>query len=138
MSQSVILEIATWVEFTANMAVKQLPFIYQDFPDRYEIYAAESVMWHITLLKLSADAINFEKYYKVLANTGSYYQGVRLATATGSEIGTPIEGNLSSVAISEMVCQGLLRELLVEAKKLNLFFEHITGLEIQGTDVEDT
>jgi hypothetical protein len=133
-----LLEVTLWSDFVSAMVAKQLPMMYQEFSDRYEIYAIESVVWHITLLKNSTDAINFEKYYKVLANTGNYYQGVRLATATGTLIGTPNEGNWCGVAVSDVESQGILKELLVEAKKLNLFFEHITGLEIQAIDVEDT
>jgi len=134
---SQILEISFWSDFVSVMTLKQLPMMYQEFPDRYEIYAIEAVLWHITLLKTSSDCLNFEKYYKVNANTGNYYQGIRISDSVGNFINTPTEGNLRGIAVVDVDLQIHIRDVVNELKKIRAHFEHMTGLEFSDEDVEE-
>lgn len=64
-----IIEVKTWLEFK-NIAlnIKVIPIQYKEEDNYYEIYASEKMIWHIRLLKGTAEAIDFENNYKSDAN----------------------------------------------------------------------
>ncbi len=62
----IIMPISTWSDFkTIVLNSKALPAQYAEYPDRYELYAAElSFIWNFALLKSSNDVTDFENNYK--------------------------------------------------------------------------
>ena len=99
------LEVATWSAFkTTCLAGKQLLIQYVEYPTEYEIYATDSLVWHITLQRPSAEATDFDANYKANANARSNLSVVLVDAAgnvTTSLLGQPAPGSAAMVAFKD-------------------------------------
>lgn len=99
------LEVATWTAFKATCLVgKELLIQYIEYTDAYEVYATDSLVWHIRLARPSADAIDFDTNYKAMANARSNLSVVLVDAAgnvTTSLLGQPAPGSAAMVAFKD-------------------------------------
>lgn len=64
-----LMAIDTWSNYKTLINNKELEMQYNEFGDRYDIFASESpFLWVITLLKNTSDATDFENNYKSNCN----------------------------------------------------------------------
>jgi hypothetical protein len=101
-----ILEITSWSDFKTTCLVggKELLIQYVESSDAYEIYAMDSLIWHIRLPRPSADATDFETNYKATANARSNMSVVLVdlqGHPTTAELGVTAPASAALVAFKD-------------------------------------
>jgi hypothetical protein len=64
-----MIEITEWSSFKmVCITTKNLKLQYSEDAVNYDVYGYDSLIWHVVIPKNTADALDFEQYYKVTAN----------------------------------------------------------------------
>lgn len=82
-----IMEVDTWANFKTLVTSKILLMQYSDAGSNYEIFApeAQTFLWHISLVKGSSDATDFDNNYKAAANAPMMMNGAIVESPNVSE-----------------------------------------------------
>lgn len=114
------LEVDTWTNFKATcLAGKKLLMQFVEWTDRYDIYATDSLVWHIVIYKGTADATDFENNYKANANKRSNLSVV-MVDREGTEIALPVgeAAPLSAALFGGVDSAGFVQALRFEGVRL--------------------
>ncbi len=99
------LEVSTWAAFKTTCLInKKLLIQYVEYTDAYEVYATDSLVWHIRLARPSADATDFDTNYKAGANARSNLSVVLVDAAgnvTTSVLGQSAPSSAAMVAFKD-------------------------------------
>jgi hypothetical protein len=135
------LELNSWADFkTTCLSGKKLLIQYIEEIDFYDIYANDSLVWHIKVDKGTAEATDFENNYKADANQRANL-AVVLVDREGTEIALPVgeTAPLSAALIGGIDDSGNVQVLSFDGSELETTgkSKNVAGTEINPA-TEDT